>query len=128
MTAAVYDITVEQGATTLIEFRLLDPDNLPFDLTNATARMMFRKSAKDSTILATFTSGPGGGLTMGGLNGIILLSIDAAVTAGYKFAAAVYDLEIATPDIRFPVSGFVSRVLQGTVTVSPEVTRDNPVI
>ena len=127
MTAATHDIVIEQGATTLIEFRLLDDAGLALNLTGVTARMMFRKSAKDQTILAAFTSSPGSGLTTGGVAGTILLSIDAAVTAAYKFANAVYDLEIATPDIRFPISGFVTRVLQGTVTVSPEVTRDNPI-
>jgi hypothetical protein len=51
-------------------------------------------------------------------NGLITLMLSAADTArGSLDSSGVYDLEI------IDVSGLVSRVIQGTFTVSKEVTR-----
>jgi hypothetical protein len=63
-----------------------------------------------------------GGITLGGALGTILLEISAEDTAALSWRGnAVYDLELT------PANGATTRLLQGTVTFSPEVTRPVPV-
>ena len=51
-------------------------------------------------------------------SGTIQLRIEASVTKNYTFDSAVYDIEIEDP-----ASSTVTRLLQGSIKLSPEVTR-----
>ncbi len=118
MSAATYDITIEQGATFLREFnwkRDTGSGYLPVDLTGYSARMQVRAKVSASTILyeATTTNGK---LVLDPLAGKITLSIGPDESAAWKWRSGVYDLELQLGSV-------VTRLLQGTVTVSPEVTR-----
>jgi len=57
-----------------------------------------------------------GRIAINSADGLITLSISAADTAALT-SSGVYDLEIISP------GGLVSRVIQGTFTLSLEVTR-----
>ncbi|SDH19003.1 hypothetical protein SAMN05421505_112112 [Sinosporangium album] len=57
-----------------------------------------------------------GRITIGGTTGQITLSIPDTVTSAWTWRAGVYDLELVAPDAR------VVRLIEGTVTVRPEVT------
>lgn len=86
------------------------------DLTGYTARMQIRSEVEATNVLVSLTT-ENGGIALGGVDGTIDLLIDAATTATYTWESGVYDIEFIYP------SGEVQRKIQGTVTVSPEVTR-----
>ncbi len=88
----------------------------PFDNTGFQARMMVRRNY-DSTAVISLTSAPGGGLTLGGVNGEVTWFVGADDTedlAG-KF---VFDLELFDPFDDDVVYG----LLRGTVEFRREVT------
>ena len=123
------DIIVTQGADNAYAFRYstrTGDTTTPVDLTGWSARAQLRRtwggeiwlSAPDQAAI-TLTS-----------TGDVVLAIDAATTEdpawnsrskvvdGEPQARGVWDLELINPD------GRVTRLVQGTVTVSPDVTRE----
>ena len=86
-----------------------------YPLTNHTARMQVRRTIESTTSLISLTT-ENGRITLNGAAGLISLSITAADTAALT-SSGVYDLEIISS------GGLVSRVIQGTFTLSLEVTR-----
>lgn len=124
MLAGIYNMTCQQGSTfsRVITIRYPDPNSPPgdptyllYDLTGHQARMQVRRTVDSTTALVTLTTG-GGGITLGGEDGTIELTISAANTALLN-SSGVYDLEIVSS------TGVVSRILQGEWRLSPEVTR-----
>jgi hypothetical protein len=87
----------------------------PIDLTAMTARMHIRLAIDDAAAIVTLTT-ENGGLTLGGTAGTITVYISATDTAALDFTNAVYDIEIIS-------AGVVTRVLEGSVAFSQEVTR-----
>lgn len=116
MAAAPYDITIEQGATWRTTLTVKDATGTTVDLTGYTARMQIRPSVESTTVLLELNT-TGSGITVTGPAGQIALLITATATTGINWTGAVYDLELTAP------SGDVTRLLQGRVTLSPEVTR-----
>ena len=91
----------------------------PVDLTSASARAQVRRTRASRDVLLEMTTA-GGDISLSAL-GEIKLHVPGAITAtlptlpvGMK---GFWDLEIVWPD------GDVCRLLQGRVTISPEVTR-----
>lgn len=93
-----------------------DSARVPVDLTGCTARMQVRTKVGASIPLLSLTT-ENGGISLGGTAGTIGLLIDADDTAELSWTSGVYDLEIVHP------GGQVRRLMYGSVTVSPEVTR-----
>lgn len=116
MTAAVYNITVEQGATFTLNLVYKDNNATPINLTGYTARMQIRRNYNAVTPLATFTT-ENGRITLGTTNGAVAVTGEAALTASLTGRVAVYDLELIAP------SGVVTRLIRGSVTIIPEVTK-----
>lgn len=85
----------------------------PVDLTGANARMQIRAGLGGALLLELNTEN--GGLAITG-PGTLTRTMSAAQTAALTWADGVYDLEVEYAD------GTVQRYLQGTVTVSREVT------
>lgn len=115
MTAGIYDITIEQGAT--FQMNLTWKDNLgsPINISGYSARMQVRTSYEAEGTLVSLTSS-GGDIVLGGALGTIAITIAASVTQGLQIDEGVYDLEL--------VNGLtVTRLLQGRATISREVTR-----
>lgn len=115
MPAATLDLEIEQGANFLKTITWKDSGGTPINLTGFTARMQIRKSVSAAATLADLTTS-NGGITLGGVAGTITLALTAAQT-GAMTSGGVYDLEIVNG------AGFVSRILQGAVLFSKEVTR-----
>jgi hypothetical protein len=118
MAAAKLKLVIEQGATfrKVLTWKAGTPA-VAVNLTGATARMQIRTELTSAAPLVTLTT-ENGGIALGGIAGTITLTILPAATALFAWTAGVYDLEIAlTPTD-------VYRLVYGTVTVSPEVTRD----
>jgi hypothetical protein len=126
MAAGRYSFTIEQGSTTQFEIQYKDSENTPINLSGYGARMQLRSSVDSSTIILTLSSSlqpDGTGLNMSGSNGTtpltsgsIGLYISAATSSNLSFDKAVYDLEIHSGD-------YVSRILEGEIKLSKEVTR-----
>lgn len=115
MTAITYDLFIEQGSAFTKTFIWKDDTGEPIDLTNSSARMQIRPSVSSDTVLLELTTG-NGRITLGGTAGTITLNLGATVTATMT-KGGVYDLELVQS------ADEVDRFLEGTVTISKEVTR-----
>lgn len=113
MPAAVHNITVEQGATFVVEFVVLDENDDPVDLTPYSARMQIRPEVSSGTVLANLTSP--GDIQLGGTAGTVIVTISAATTAGFT-KEGHYDLELV-------VGSVVERLVKGKMRLDREVTR-----
>jgi hypothetical protein len=128
MAAAKYPFTIEQGVTTILEFQYKDADENPIDLTGYSGRMQIKSDYADNapTTYATFSSSlnpDNTGLSFSGSNGTtpptsgsIGLYISAATSSAFTFESAKYDLEIYSGSL-------VTRLVEGTIKLSKEVTR-----
>lgn len=121
MTPFKHNIAIYQGATfrKSLAWKSTDENGLnpvPNDLTGFSARMHIRPSIDSSALLHELST-TNGGITLGGTTGTIDLFISDENTALIRGTKGVYDLELTSP------AGDVTRLVQGTVTISPEVTR-----
>jgi hypothetical protein len=88
----------------------------PVDLTGCKARMQVRETLESPLVLLELTS-EGGRIVLGGEEGTVAMLVDPITTAAIAWESGVYDLEVIFPD------GSIRRLLAGSVSVSPEVTR-----
>ena len=116
MTAGVKNIIIEQGATFIWNLTWKDSNGSPIDLSSYTARMQVRKNYNASDTLLSLTS-VAGDIVLGGAAGTIAITATATMTSEINSRVGVYDLELISP------TGTVKRLLQGDVTINPEVTR-----
>jgi hypothetical protein len=112
--AGSYNFTIEQGATfnLLMTWRI---DNVPVNLTGYTARLQARIDVDETDTILSLTTGAG--ITLGGAAGTITLDQTATQTALLPKGEYVYDLELQSS------GGVVTRLLQGELNISAEVTR-----
>jgi hypothetical protein len=124
MIAGNYNILCQQGASFARVIALEQPrtpteedpsEYEPYPLANHTARMQVRRTIESTTPLIILTT-ENGRIAINSAAGLITLSISATDTAALE-SSGVYDLEIISS------GGLVSRVIQGTFTLSLEVTR-----
>ena len=137
MAAGKFSFIIEQGSTVDFEVQYQDSNGSPVDLTGHQARMQIRPKVGSSTVLMTFSSslGPcGSGLNLAGAGGAtankpltsgsIGIYISHVSSSNLNFdnynKSAVYDLEIASGS---GACATVTRVLEGTITLSDEVTK-----
>jgi hypothetical protein len=126
MAAGKYSFTIEQGATTNFEIQYKDSGSTPINLAGYSAKMQLRTAVDNTTALLTLSSSlqpDGTGLNLSGSNGnTTLLSgsigviISAITSSVLDFDTAVYDLELMSGSV-------VTRLLEGTVRLSKNVTR-----
>lgn len=116
MAAADYDILIEQGSTFTLPIIWKDSEGVPINVTGYTARMQIRKTVKSAEVLISATT-ENGRITLGGATGAVTVTIPATITDDIIVKSAVYDLELQS------AAGVVTRLIQGAVTISPEVTR-----
>ena len=112
MTAARYDLVIDQGSDFAIEFTVNESGSAK-NLTGYTARAQLRPTKSSSTLTATFTCS-----IPTPTNGKISMILSNATTAGLAAGRFFYDLEIFTAS-----DTLVQRLLFGEVTVTQEVTR-----
>lgn len=124
MISGIYNLYCEQGTTfsRLIEIEYPDPVDptifFPFDLTGFSASLQVRRTVESSTSLISLNSTNGGGIEIqpNDVENALRIYMTATQTSSIT-SDGVYDLEIEDPN------GSVSRVLRGTFTLSPQVTR-----
>lgn len=91
-----------------------EPDYQPVNLTGYSARMEIRD--KYGGLLLHRLDTDDTTMLIDGPNGAISFEIPASLTATWLWRNAVYDIELVDG------SGRVTRLLQGTISLSPEVT------
>lgn len=69
-----------------------------------------------STVLELTTEN--GRISLGGASGTVTMTVSASTMASLPAGKYVYDLELVAP-----ITGVVSRLIQGNFVVRPEVTR-----
>ena len=116
-TPAKLKLKIIQGATFRKPLVWLAPDKTtPIDLTGCTARMQVRSEVESPAVLLELTT-ENGGIAIDGPAGKLTLRISPTATAAIAWESGVWDLEVVHP------SGDVTRLAQGAISVSPEVTR-----
>lgn len=114
MAAAVYNFEIEQGANFSKVITWYDATGSLVDLTSYTAAMKAKVNIDDTAVVVDSTSNLT--ITLGGALGTITLTMTAAQTAALTFRTAHYDLELT-------LSGTVTRLLKGIITLDKEVTK-----
>jgi len=128
MAAGQYNFTIEQGTSFGLSIQYADSGNVPIDLAAfSCARMQWDTNTNTTYQFTTNNTNSGLYLFEFGspLNsGIINFKLPASITAGYNFATASYDLELESIAPFYSGGGpQVIRLLQGTVTILPEITK-----
>ena len=116
--AGKLNLVIEQGTTfnPILTYTDNEEPPVPIDLTGYTARMQIREKRTSPSFIHELTT-ENGGITLGGALGTIVLLITSDDTTLFTFKSAVYDLELIAG------SGIVTRLLQGSVTLSTEATK-----
>jgi hypothetical protein len=110
-------LQIYQGATFRKRLRWLNPGQTPIDLTGCAGRMQVREEVESTAVLLELTT-ENGRIVLGGTAGTVELLVDADTTTAITWDGGAWDLEIVHP------GGEVTRLAQGSLCVSPEVTRD----
>ena len=109
--AGTYNVIIDQGSTYVLPIIVSSSTNFR-DLTGYTARSQVRTSYSATSAIATFAVS-GAAYNSGSFS----LILTATQTAAMPAVTGVYDVEIYS-------GSYVERILQGTATVLPEVTKN----
>ena len=107
--AAKANIVIDQGTTFSTVVTMADEDGNPIDLTGYTGASKIKKHYTSSNS-HIFT------VTLSGNTGEITLSLTSVQTANITAGRYLYDVEVTSG------ANVVSRVVEGIVTVTPQVT------
>ena len=110
--ASYIELILDQGSTFNYKLNLVyDANNNPMNLSSYTAQSQLRKSY--------YTANASGNLTCsitGTSNGEITLSMTSANTANLEPVKHLFDVELI-------LGSTVTRIVEGTILVTPEVTK-----
>lgn len=114
MAQRVDNLTILQGTTWATRWPLQEEGGGVMVLTGWEVRAQARESYPSSEVLYSWTAAAGNA-SLDELG--VLLEVSATESSAWLWASAVYDIEL------FHTDGTVIRITQGTIKVSPEVTR-----
>jgi hypothetical protein len=103
------NLTIDQGANFTTSINVTDVNDVSANLTNYTGAAQLRKHYTSNTA-TNFTVAVSA-------NGLVTLSMNAAVSANLVSGRYVYDCEITAN------TGTVTRLVEGIVTITPNVTK-----
>jgi len=106
------NLVIDQGSTFSTDLNLTDDNGDALNLVGYTANSQIRKWYTSTNASASFTT------SINTSSGVITLSLTSAQTSNLVSGRYVYDVEINDT-----ASGEVSRIVEGIVTVTPQVTR-----
>lgn len=112
MTAAVYNLVIDQGSDFAVQLALTE-DGAVKDLTGYFGRAQLRSKKTSIEAAASFSVN-----ILAPSNGVIQMEMSNVITTGLAAGVYYYDLELFTAN-----DGNVTRLLQGQATVTQEVTR-----
>jgi len=110
--SAKANLLIEQGTDYTTTLTVNDADGVPVNLTGYTGAAQIRKhysSNTATTIAVSFSSDR--------TSGLVTLTVARSVTQAMAHGRYVYDVELTN------ASASVSRLVEGIVTITPEVTR-----
>lgn len=113
--AVAYNTTIDQGADWYLTVTYENPNGTPINITSYTGALQIRSLPSDPVAVLSLSSGSG--ITITGNTGTVAVHATAAQTRAIDEGNYYYDLEITAP------TGVVTRLVQGQVVVSAEVTR-----
>lgn len=105
-------LSIDQGTDTQVSVSVHDSTGQAVDI--ASARMQLRPSIESETVSDELTT-ENERISLD--EGTLVLSFPNATTSGMNAGVYAYDLEVVSS------LGMVTRVMEGTVTIRPEVTR-----
>lgn len=103
-------LVIDQGSTFSTDLTLTDENGDPLNLAGYSANSQIRRWYTSSNVAATFTT------SINVASGVVTLSLTANQTSNLTYGRYVYDVEINS-------GAEVSRIVEGIVTVTPQVTR-----
>jgi len=109
---AYAELTLDQGTTFETTIDLTSDDGTALNVTNCVFTSQIRKSYYSSNATANLVV-----TITNAANGNVKMSLAAANTANIKAGRYLYDLKMTTP------GGVTSRVVEGIITVTPQVSR-----
>ena len=104
------NIVIDQGTDFATTVSLTNAEGAQLDLTGMSAASQIRKTYSSSNSTAFTTA-------LANNNGTLTLSLNNSVTSSLSAGRYVYDVELTDG------SSVKSRILEGMVTVTPEVTK-----
>jgi len=107
--ATKLNLYIDQGTDFSTTIEVADEEGTALNLTTYTGRAQMRKHFT-STAYNSFN-------VAGNANGVITVSMNAATSANIAGGRYVWDLEMVS------AGNVVSRIVEGIVTINPEVTR-----
>jgi hypothetical protein len=107
--AAKVNIVIDQGTTFNTTYTIHDAIDEPIDFTGFTANSQIRKSYSSSNSYVFDVSLSN--------TGLVTLFMNVATTSSITAGRYVYDVEVES------LSGVRSRIVEGIVTVTPQVTK-----
>jgi hypothetical protein len=113
--AVAYNTIIDQGADWYLTVTYENPNGTPINITSYTAALQIRSLPSDPTTVLSLSTGSG--ITITGATGTVAVHATATQTRAIDEGTYYYDLEITAP------TGVVTRLVQGQVVVSAEVTR-----
>ena len=116
MSAGKYSFCIEQGATLQKTIVYKDNSGNYVDLTGYSARMKIRPTTTSQDVYWSGTTETGELPFISEVSGTFLIFISATQSMDLDFDKGVYDLELYS-------GSFVTRLLEGNVNLSREVTR-----
>ena len=112
MSAGTYNLVIDQGSDFALDLVIKEAGSA-LNLSNYSGRAQLRTSVTASSASASFTV-----TVTNAANGALKMQLPAATSSGISAGQYVYDLEIYTAN-----NSIVKRIMQGEVTITPEVTR-----
>ena len=106
------ELVVDQGATYQTELDLVNDDGTAINVANYTFSGQIRKSYYSSSSTANLTIS-----IVDAANGNVNIVLTAATTANIKAGRYVYDVKMVD------TSNTTTRVLEGIITITPQVTK-----
>lgn len=104
------NLVIDQGSTYSVVLDLTDENGDVINLTGYAANSQIRKWYTSSTSAATFTT------SINAASGELELSLTSNQTSNLVAGRYVYDVELDN-------NGVISRIVEGIVTVTPQVTK-----
>lgn len=104
------NLFIDQGATYATKLNITDTNGAPVDLTGYTAAAQIRKHYTSSNAVSF-------SVAVTADTGAVVLQLSANATANLYAGRYVYDVELTDG------AGRISRIVEGIVTISPNVTR-----
>ena len=109
--AQFVELSMDQGTSFSVDITVLNDDGSSRNVANSTFTSSIRKSFYSSTVTANLTI-----TTADAANGVIYANANSAVTANIRPGRYLYDIKEVN-------GGSVSRLVEGIITVYPQVTK-----